>query len=206
MRHQGSHGGIFYAFWGKGRRDIYIYIYNAAVKSTSSRANLPGFRFSSIIYWQWQYSKETGGNPCQMLLRSWDSQGLRKGPWMWWFQRHWCPSQDQLQLSSVQKGLQEVLDEWVGEQERQGVTVNPRWNQFQAPIQTLKPHSGTHVLVVRSMGVGVREGVKVDSWRDPLKGWVNHSLLRCCSMSVFPNVSLSPSLLHSFLKWDLQVL
>ena len=56
MRHQGSHGGIFYAFWGKGRRDIYIYIYiyiyNAAVKSTSSRANLPGFRFSSIIYWQ----------------------------------------------------------------------------------------------------------------------------------------------------------
>ena len=50
MRHQGSHGGIFYAIWGKGRRDIYIY--NAAVKSTSSRANLPGFRFSSIIYWQ----------------------------------------------------------------------------------------------------------------------------------------------------------
>lgn len=26
MRHQGSHGGIFYAIWGKGRRDIYIYI------------------------------------------------------------------------------------------------------------------------------------------------------------------------------------
>lgn len=24
MRHQGSHGGIFYAIWGKGRRDIDI--------------------------------------------------------------------------------------------------------------------------------------------------------------------------------------
>lgn len=45
----GDGGEFLYAVWGKGRRDIY----NVVVKSTSPRANLPGFKSSSIIYWQW---------------------------------------------------------------------------------------------------------------------------------------------------------